>query len=96
MEQEALTSLRLLDFTLCLCLPEAVLLFFFYFLEMRSSFMQVKPVATQQCSVSVYQLMFVFVCPHMLCCCSVHHGFGHGVSGEVAASGVTQCSLGES
>lgn len=58
-EQEALTSLRLLDFYGCLCLPEALLLL--SPLEMRSSFMQVKPVATQQCSVSVYKLMFVFV-----------------------------------
>lgn len=58
-EPETLTSLHLLDFYCCVCSSEAILLF--TFLAMRSSFMQVKPVATQQCSVSVSKRTLVFV-----------------------------------
>lgn len=60
MEPAALTSLILLDYTV-----GGVYLRPVYVSEMRSSFMQVKSVATEQCSVSVYKL-FVFVHAHLV------------------------------
>lgn len=64
-EQEALTSLPF--GWILLCLPKAILLL--CVLEMRSSCMQVKPAATQQCSVSVHKLIvFVHVSFHGLLC----------------------------
>lgn len=79
-----LTSLPFAGFLLLPLLTQGLLL---SFLEMRSSCMQVKPAATQQCSVSVYKLIvFVHGPVHGLLCVFASV-LDMGVNWKVAAEG---------